>query len=108
MLLLNVIPPDPEQPILLGGEGCDQSVFGLKQAIEARLRYAGSLDDRVDANGADALAGEQFACRREDALAGAYLAFGGAPRRGRAATSISVCSSRSDFSLDKVTDLSVK
>src|SRR6266849_1228095 len=80
MLLLNVIPPCPERPIPFGDEGGDQSVLGFKQAIEARLRHAGSLDDRVDADGADALAVEQLACRREDALAGAHFAlYWGAP-----------------------------
>src|SRR5260370_18356830 len=78
--LFSAIPPRPEQPILFGGEGGDQSILGVEQAIEARLRHARSLDDRVDADGADALAVEQLACRREDTLAGAHFAlWRGAP-----------------------------
>src|ERR1700722_18372807 len=84
MLLFNAIPPCPEQSIPFGGEGGDQSVFGRKQAIEGCLRHAGSLDDGVHANGADALAIEQLACRREDALAGAHFTLwrGAPPRSG--------------------------
>src|ERR1700739_1343239 len=37
VLLFNVIPPRPEQPIFLGGESADQSVLGVEHAIEARL-----------------------------------------------------------------------
>src|SRR6202166_5058820 len=69
-----MIPPCPERLVPFGREGGDQSVLGFKQAIEARLRHAGPLDDRVDADGANALAVEQLACRREDALAGACFA----------------------------------
>src|SRR5260370_31883730 len=72
--LFSAIPPRPERPILFGGEGGDQSILGVEQAIEARLRHAGSLDDRVDAHGAGALAVEQLSCPREDTLAGAHFA----------------------------------
>ena len=62
MLLFNAIPPRPEQLIPFDG---DQSVLGVKQAIEARLRHAGLLDDGVDADGADTFAVGQLACHRE-------------------------------------------
>jgi hypothetical protein len=58
VLIFNVIPPRAKRPILFGGDGGDQSVLGLKQAIEARIRHAGSLDDCVDADSADFLAVE--------------------------------------------------
>src|ERR1700729_1528089 len=74
MLLFNAIPPLPTQPIPFGRKGRDQSVLGFKHPIEGRLRHAGSLDDRVDADSADALAVKQLVCRRGDALTRAGLA----------------------------------
>ena len=84
MLLFNSIPPLPARPIPFGREGRDQSVLGFKHPIEGRLRHAGSLDDRVDADSADALAVKQLVCRREDALTRARLALWRGSGRGRA------------------------
>src|SRR3984885_5830398 len=84
MLLFNAIPPLPTRPIPFGRKGRDQSVLGFKHPIEGRLRHAGSLDDRVDADRADTLAVKQFVCRRGDTLAGAQLAlwWGSSPGPG--------------------------
>src|ERR1700722_7604638 len=74
MLHFNAIPLLPTQPITFGRKGRDQSVLGFKHPIRGRPRHAGSLDDRIDADSADALAVKQLVCRREDALTRARLA----------------------------------
>src|ERR1700693_4633040 len=96
MLLFNAIPPLPTQPILFGRKGRDQSVLGFKHPIKGRLRHAGSLDDRIDADSADALAVKQLVCRREDALPRARLALwrGASPGPGSSLHILSLLSVR--------------
>src|ERR1700722_8509337 len=107
VLRLNVIPPFPERPIPLRGEGGNQGVLGFKHAIEARLRHAGSLDDGIDADGADALAVEQLVCRRKNALAGTRFALCRGAPPGAGCRLHTASSSRFGVTVDKVTDLSV-
>jgi hypothetical protein len=70
----------PELFLEVAQIGRDQFVLGGEAAVEARLGDAGSRDDLVDADRADAATVEQLARDLADAIDGALAAR--APDRG--------------------------
>ena len=61
-------------------DGEDEVVLGAEVAVEGHLGHAGLVDDRVDADRADAVAAEEPVRGRQDALAGLGVLRHGAAR----------------------------